>query len=85
MWYKTVGAIFPPAAVLAGTLTTAAASKAATMSPNDALAAGAAFLVFPWLTGHGGLYLSSLAVSKIRAEARCVRRSRSLDRSVRCA
>ena len=70
VWYKTVGAIFPPAAVLAGTLTTAAASKAATMSPNDALAAGAAFLIFPWLTGHGGLYLSSLAVSKVRAEAR---------------
>lgn len=70
VWYKTVGAIFPPAAVLAGTLTTAAASKAAQMSQNDALSAGAAFLVCPWLTGHGALYFGALGMSPVRQMAR---------------
>ena len=69
VWYKTVGSIFPPAAVLAGTLASTAASKAAE-SPNDALAAGATFLVTPWLAGHGALYLAALGLSPVRAAAR---------------
>lgn len=70
IWYKTVGSIFPPAAVLAGTLTAAAANNAAALTPNDALVAGATFVVFPWLTGHGALYLGALATSHVRRYAR---------------
>ena len=70
IWYKSVGAIFPPAAVLAGTLTAAAASKAAEVSQGEAFIAGAQFLLTPWLLGHAGLYLGALGLSPLRASAR---------------
>merc|ERR1719247_45949 len=52
VFYKSWGAIFPPAAVLTGTL----AGAASTAGPMN----GASFLVFPWLAGHALLYLAAL-------------------------
>jgi hypothetical protein len=72
VWYKTVGAIFPPAAVLAGTLTTLGTDAASMdqLSETEALLKGATFLVTPWLTGHAALYGGALGMSQVRAAAR---------------
>ena len=49
VWYKATNALFPPAAVLAGSLfATAAAAKRL----QGGLTAVAQFLAFPWLAGH---------------------------------
>ena len=74
MWYKTMGAVFPPAAVLAGALPAATVGSTAAASARSALH----YLVFPWLAGHGWLYACASAVSKLRSEARVAVTAREL-------
>ena len=68
MWYKTAGTLFPPAAVLAGALTGAAAKSA--VDVDNPIVAAAGFLFFPWLAGHAVLYASAFGLSFVRAQAR---------------
>ena len=75
MWYKATGAVFPPAAVLAGLLATASVS--ATCIPST-LASALNFLAFPWLAGHAWLYICAHATSFVRTEARVAMTHRSL-------
>ena len=60
MWYKSTACIFPPAAVLAGLMSAAASSGTS----------NAAYLAFPWLSGHACLYTSAMAFSTVRATMR---------------
>ena len=67
MWYKATNALFPPAAVLAGSLfATAAAAKRL----QGGFASVANFLAFPWLAGHAWLYLCAHATSEVRLRTR---------------
>lgn len=68
MWYKATGAIFPPAAVLAGLLTTASVSSSAPGFLELGNSLG--FLVCPWLAGHAALYACAYAMGLVRAAAR---------------
>lgn len=72
MWYKTVGAFFPPNAVLAGLILSdvAASTQAGSSIQDFAWTDGLGFLVFPWLAGHGFLYGSALALAPLRAATR---------------
>ena len=75
MWYKCTGAIFPPAAVLAGALATASVSAAsATFSIGRSLS----FLAFPWLAGHAFLYGCAIGTSEVRLRARVFMTKRKL-------
>lgn len=69
VWYKAAGAIFPPAAVVAGTLTTTAFS-ATSGDTLDLVTAAASWLVCPWIVGHGALYAAALLMSKLRVHVR---------------
>lgn len=75
-WYKVNGLIFPPAAVLAGALTTASltgvASTSLLLTSSSALSAGAAlsYLACPWLAGHAWLYGCACALSELRCRVR---------------
>jgi len=78
MWYKAHECVFPPAAVLAGTLTAASVNAG-----TDKLMAEdvAWFLVFPWLAGHGLLFYLAKAMGWVRAKVRvklALRQLRSL-------
>ena len=80
VWYKSVGSIFPPAAVLAGTLIATTVESAASL--NDGIAAGLRYLLCPWLVGHAWLYGSALATGQLRAAVRVAltkERLRALD------
>ena len=71
VWYKSSGALFPPNAVLAGNLfATAGAAATSVGGPAASVVAGAKFLVFPWLAGHGLLYGAALALAPVRGAAR---------------
>jgi hypothetical protein len=67
-WYKANGLIFPPAAVLAGALTTASLTGMASSS----LSMGAAmrYLACPWLAGHAWIYGCACAFSELRCRVR---------------
>jgi len=67
MWYKAHDCVFPPAAVLAGVLSTASA-KALTneLTVQDI----AMFLVFPWLAGHGLLFQFAKIMGGVRGKVR---------------
>ena len=67
VWYMANNCIFPPAAVLAGALTTVYISAAATASSTTAIMR---YLAFPWLAGHAFLYATAHALSYVRSEAR---------------
>ena len=74
-WYKATGAIYPPAAVLAGLL--ASASVSAT-GAYTSLATTMRFLAFPWLAGHAWLYACAHATSLVRCQARIAMTKRAL-------
>ena len=67
--------MFPPAAVLAGVLTTAAATSATSTS---SLGAAVSYLCFPWLAGHAWLYGCACATAEIRGRLRVVLTARDL-------
>ena len=77
-FYKATGAIFPPAAVLAGALTTAAmttaapaaASLIAASSTTMSIGSAASYLAMPWLAGHALLYGFACALSEVRWRVR---------------
>jgi hypothetical protein len=75
VWYKATGAIFPPAAVLAGALTTATVSAAA---PAASLASVGRYLAFPWLAGHTILFIAAYGMSDVRQRARVALTKREL-------
>ena len=68
VWYKATNALFPPAAVLAGLLATAASGAQTHLRLGAASAVR--FLAFPWLAGHAWLYLCAHATSEIRLRTR---------------
>lgn len=69
VWYKASGAMFPPAAVLAGTL--AAAIQNEVQETNSAsISAALQFICFPWLGGHALLYGAAKAMAPVRSAAR---------------
>ena len=69
VWYKASGAMFPPAAVLAGTL--AAAIQNEVQQTNSAsISAALQFICFPWLGGHALLYGAAKAMAPVRSAAR---------------
>ena len=68
VWYKASGAMFPPAAVLAGTL--AAAIQNEVQQTNSAsISAALQFICFPWLAGHALLYGAAKAMAPVRSAA----------------
>lgn len=68
MWYKTTNVLFPPAAVLAGSLMAAFVGTASDTHPG--LMEVVHFLAFPWLIGHAWLYIVAMIMSKVRGQAR---------------
>merc|ERR1712129_248472 len=71
MWYKTTNVLFPPAAVLAGSLMVSMASAAASAgNDHPGLMAILHFLAFPWLAGHAFIYIVAMIMSKVRGRAR---------------
>ena len=67
MWYKSFGHMFPPAAVLAGSLLGC-----------TSLLSTATYLAIPWLTGHAWLYGCAWAMSVVRSRARVAMTQRRL-------
>jgi len=74
IWYKTTNTLFPPAAVLAGSLMVAFAGGAASAeTSHPGPTAILYFLAFPWLAGHGCFYIVAMIMSKVRSRTRvCV-------------
>jgi CBS-domain-containing membrane protein len=73
IWFKLIaGEIFPPAAVLAGTLVGTIASNGPEVGAthSDSLSAAFNFLCFPWLAGHAGLYAGAMVISPVRSSLR---------------
>ena len=77
MWYKTFGAIFPPAAVLAGALAAAMGSAGASCATSS-IRASLRYLAFPWLIGHAWLYACASGMSAVRSHARVLMTTREL-------
>lgn len=69
MWYKASGAMFPPAAVLAGTLA-ATIQKEVQTTNAESLSVALQFICFPWLGGHALLYAAARALAPVRSAAR---------------
>ena len=69
VWYKASGAMFPPAAVLAGTLA-AAIQKEVQTSSAESISVALQFICFPWLGGHALLYAAAKALAPVRSAAR---------------
>ncbi len=84
MWYKLTGAMFPPAAVLAGLITAASVGTAAASPLGLSLGASASYLCFPWLAGHAWLYGCAHAVSEARSKARVAMSKRELGSLAEC-
>lgn len=68
VWYKSSGAMFPPAAAYCGNLFAVAA--AADGGGMGGLPAEVSFLAFPWLAGHSLLYGAALALAPVRQSVR---------------
>ena len=79
-WYKSTGASFPPAAVLAGVLLTATTTslKGAGASSLKHAQVTVRYLAFPWLAGHAILYGWACAVSELRSRVRVLVTQRNL-------
>ena len=69
VWYKASGAMFPPAAVLAGTLA-AAIQKEVQTTNAESVNVALELICFPWLAGHGLLYAAAMALAPVRSAAR---------------
>ena len=76
VWYKSTSTMFPPAAVLAGTLL---GTISAGPAGSFALVPSLSYLAFPWLAGHAWLYACALMVSQLRASARIATTQRRLQ------
>lgn len=85
VWYKATGAIFPPAAALAGVLAASAAPATAVAAapsmlgdPLGAIIPIASYVAFPWLAGHGIIYSCAWMLSGVRSRVRVALTQRQL-------
>ena len=77
-WYKSTGASFPPAAVLAGVLLTATTTSLKGAVSLKHAQVTVRYLAFPWLAGHAILYGWACAVSELRSRVRVLVTQRNL-------